>query len=112
MKMLRKFGEQLRYEWSVLTRAQRVLEVGKFIAVLAFAYVCFGLMGCTTMTEYERADRDIQTREQYYRCLAAFSAAGRPWYATRTRSAMDVKLGREPDPQGMRQEMRENGCRP
>lgn len=87
-------------------------EILKTLIVIAFAIVVLQMVGCTTLSEYERADRDIVTREQYYRCLAAFSAAGRPWHATRTRSAMDVKLKREPDPQGMRLEMNENGCRP
>lgn len=87
----------------------RVLKI--LVLILSFLLL-IGLLGCSNLSEYERADRDIVTREQYYRCLAAFSAAGRPWHATRTRSAMDVKLKREPDPQGMRLEMNENGCRP
>jgi hypothetical protein len=45
---MRKLREQLAYEWYILTKWQRVAEVLKFAAVLALAWVCFGLMGCAT----------------------------------------------------------------
>jgi hypothetical protein len=87
-------------------------RVLKILVLFLSVLLLTGLLGCSNLSEYERADRDIVTREQYHMCLAAFRAAGRPWYATRTRSAFDVKLNRPPSPEGMRQEMRENGCRP
>jgi hypothetical protein len=64
------------------------------------------------MSEYEAEDRRIVVTEQYRQCLAAYSAAGEVWKATRSRSAMDVKLGREPHWMDMRREMTANGCRP
>lgn len=102
---------ELRAEWRAMTRWQRVVEFGRWIVLFVFAFCVFTMTGCTTLTEYEKADRDILTREAYYRCQAAVLASGRYWQTKGTRSAMDVKLKREPDPLTMRVEMMQNGCR-
>lgn len=77
MKYITWFIDEIRWEWSTLTRTGRVWEVAKFATVFVIGtFVILLLTGCTTLTEYERADRENLRIEKFYLDEAVCKANG------------------------------------
>lgn len=78
----------------------------KYIILMA----ALAVSACATTSPEDAEYRNQEILNAHQLCVATWDAKGWPWVSNGTRSAMDIKLGRQPKPIDALREIKDNGC--